>query len=237
MSATTAELANIPTAVADAFAGAARRDLVTPTMPHGAPTNLPHDFNGGHSASYAPMSAPVNHAFGHGPNQQEVRREQASTQPQEDNAVAVPVPDTTSAGDKSKMQQMMLFFPDPNSKLTPAQQQEWSHNFQHSMSLMTPEERNDWMQKVQRTMGQPSQSPNAATHDNHQAVEANQRSENQMGILRTRMAATIAQPARTCAVAAAVRAAAVAAALAAVVAVIAATAATAAVAALAAAAK
>ncbi|KAJ2458959.1 hypothetical protein GGI03_005680, partial [Coemansia sp. RSA 2337] len=182
MSATTAELANIPTAVADAFAGAARRDLVTPTMPHGAPTNLPHDFNGGHSASYAPMSAPVNHAFGHGPNQQEVRREQASTQPQEDNAVAVPVPDTTSAGDKSKMQQMMLFFPDPNSKLTPAQQQEWSHNFQHSMSLMTPEERNDWMQKVQRTMGQPSQSPNAATHDNHQAVEANQRSENQMGI-------------------------------------------------------
>ncbi|KAJ2054528.1 hypothetical protein GGI17_006827, partial [Coemansia sp. S146] len=183
MSATAAELASSPAAVVDVFASAARKDLAAPAVPHGAPTNLPQDFHGSHNAMYAPMSAPVTHGFGHGSNQQEVRREQVRVEPQNDNAVAVPVPNTPDAGDKSKMQQVMLFFPDPNSKLTPAQQQEWSHSFQHSMSQMTPEERNEWMQKVQRTMGQTPQSPNAPTHDGRQAVEDNQRSDSQTGMV------------------------------------------------------
>ncbi|KAJ2753329.1 hypothetical protein GGI19_003199, partial [Coemansia pectinata] len=105
MSATAAELASSPAAVVDAFASAARKDLAALVVPHGEPTNLPQDFHGNHNAMHAPMSAPVTHGFGHVSNQQEVRREQVSAEPQSDNAVAVPVSNASNSGDKSKMQQ------------------------------------------------------------------------------------------------------------------------------------
>ncbi|KAJ2806128.1 hypothetical protein H4S07_003874, partial [Coemansia furcata] len=121
----TAALVNRPSAAANAFGGVAHEYSMASVVSHGAPANEPRNVNNDRNVVYAPFGAPAARGFGHESNQQRARREQMSTQPLSDNAVVVPAPDAPDTGDKSKTQQMMLFFPDPKCKLTPEQQQEW----------------------------------------------------------------------------------------------------------------
>ncbi|KAJ2629823.1 hypothetical protein GGF44_004193, partial [Coemansia sp. RSA 1694] len=111
--------------------------------PHFA-TSAPAAVANLHDSVHVPAGAAVPHALSPGPSPQEDRHEQALEQTL-NNAVALPAPGTDSAGEKSQMKQMMLFFPDPAVKMTPEQQQEWAHKFNQFVSEMTPEQRESWM--------------------------------------------------------------------------------------------